>query len=107
MTIVPGYPDMPLDRLCIASFPLDHKATPLSDPMNMCMAFDDRFAMHGAVPMLSAMLSADPSSRYTFYVMEDTDNLLDEGYKERVCDMVNEIDGDRFEVSFVPVDNTT
>jgi lipopolysaccharide biosynthesis glycosyltransferase len=90
----------------LPSFPLNHTASSSTDPMNMCMAFDDRFAMHGAVTMLSAMLSADPNSRYTFYVMEDTDNLLDEAYKERVCDMVNEIDGGRFEVAFVPVDKS-
>lgn len=90
----------------LPSFPLVEVEQPLQKPIDICMAFDKNFAAHGAVTILSAILSAAPGTQYTFHIMEDIDNPLGDEYKARISNLVEEIDPSRFKIVFTLVDGS-
>ena len=72
----------------LGSYPLLDKEKQYNDPIEIVMAFDKNFAPHGAVTLISAMMSAAPTSQYNFHIMEDITNPLGDNFKIRIKELV-------------------
>lgn len=69
-------------------------------PLQLCLAFDENYAPHAAVTMLSAMLSAEPSTHYHFTVLEDADSPVSAKSKHKLYSLVNMMGRERFSLHF-------
>jgi len=85
--------------LSLMNDPLNSTA-PLKDPIHICIGFDNKYAPHAAVTMLSAMLSAKPTTQYVFHVLQDKKSILSDANKEKIQKLMELIPGQRFKVEF-------
>jgi lipopolysaccharide biosynthesis glycosyltransferase len=73
-----------------------------TQPVETCIGFDGNYSYHGAVTILSAMLSANPSSRYIFHVPEDGEGNtpISESHKEQLRSLTQLFPEGRFKIAF-------
>ncbi len=78
---------------------LAQRPTPV---VETCIGFDGNYSYHGAVTILSAMLSADPTSRYVFHVPEDEEGKtpISENHKEKLQSLTQLFPEGRFKIAF-------
>ncbi len=74
----------------------------LTEPIQVIIGFDSNYTYHGAVTMLSAMLSADPSTQYVFHVPEDPESkfMITDDQKVKLQELADLFPGGRFQVVF-------
>lgn len=88
----------------MAEFPYSQSTLlkPPTDPVHVSVTFDDNYTSHGSVAILSALISALPSSQYVFHIAEDPESksLITEDHKHAITQMMAEISPTRFQIQF-------
>ena len=72
------------------------------EPEHICIGFDGNYSYHGAVTMLSAMLSANPSTRYVFHVPEDAGakTPIPDHHREKLLSQLDFFPGSKHQLIF-------
>lgn len=84
----------------LSDYPLRFSAEEETDPVQICLVFDENYVKHAGVTILSAILSAKPGSRYNFNVLQDHQKPISERSKEIIKGLLTTLGDDRFQINF-------
>lgn len=87
----------------LPQYPIPAPTGESTEPLQLYFGFDDGFTRHAGVALLSAILSADPNTRYMLNIIEDEKTPISEVNKERIQNLSRLLGDDRFETKFIPV----
>ena len=102
------YNDMASVLGLLPEFPYSAKnlAKVPAKPLHSVIGFDANYAIHAGVSILSAMLSAEPSTRYVFHVPEDPEasSPVTEDQRQKLASLTEFFPNGKYKVVFENID---
>lgn len=85
----------------LPQYPIPQPSGEPTDPLQIFLSFDNGYTQHAGVTILSAVLSAEANTRYTFNIMEDKHNPISNTNKERLQALSRIFGNQRFDVKLI------